>query len=76
MARLGGDTNPIRNLVDDGAGNVSFNADVNGDFFGSTHDGTVTCAGPVSMVEASFRAGIRDKTAGQRSQPVNSRRPG
>jgi hypothetical protein len=50
MAQLGGDISPIRNLVDDGTGNASFNVDVNGDAFGSTHDGTVTCAGPVRVV--------------------------
>jgi hypothetical protein len=57
MAHLGGDISPIHNLVDDGIGSVSFNVDVNGDFSGSTHDGTVTCAGPVRIVSEQRQDG-------------------
>lgn len=49
MAELGGDVGRVNNL-DDNDGAVSFNIDVNGDAFGSTHNGTVTCAGPVRIV--------------------------
>jgi hypothetical protein len=50
MANLSGDMGPVSNVVDDGAGNVSFDIDVNGDATGSTHNGTVTCSGPVKIV--------------------------
>ena len=50
MAHLGGDISPVHDLVDDGVGNVSFRVDVDGDALGSTHDGTVTCDGPVKIV--------------------------
>jgi hypothetical protein len=49
-AHFGGDMQPVSNVVDDGAGHVSFDIDVNGDLTGSTHNGTVTCVGPVNIV--------------------------
>jgi hypothetical protein len=57
MAQLSGDTQCIRGLVDDGNGAVSFNVDVNADFFGSIHGGTVTCAGPVRIVNEKHQDG-------------------
>jgi hypothetical protein len=57
MIIFNGDTNCISNIVDDGVGNVSFNIDVNGDAFGSTHNGTVTCSGAVTIANAIHRDG-------------------
>ena len=56
MAQSSGDTNVVSGLVDDN-GAVSFNIDVNGDVFGSTHNGTVTCDGPVRIVSEQHRDG-------------------
>jgi hypothetical protein len=49
-AHFSGDMQPVSNVVDDGAGHVSFDIDVNGDLGGSTHNGTVTCDGSVKIV--------------------------
>jgi hypothetical protein len=56
MARQSGDTQCISGLVDDN-GAVSFNIDVNGDAFGSTHTGTITCDRPVRIVSEQHRDG-------------------
>lgn len=49
-AHFSGDMQPVSNVVDDGAGHVSFDIDVNGDLGGSTHNGTVTGDGSVKIV--------------------------
>ena len=56
MADLSGDTDCISAFID-GDGAVSFNIDVNGDAFGSTHNGSITCARPVRIVAQKHRDG-------------------
>src|SRR5438105_3305935 len=51
----GGD-HPIDFFVDNN-GAVTFEVNVNGDVFGSTHQGTVTCDRPVSIVSQQHRDG-------------------
>ena len=46
-----GDTDNVNNFVEDSSnGSVSLTIDVNGDAFGSTHDGTIVCSSPLSIV--------------------------
>ena len=45
-----GDMQPIDQIVDDGAGHLSFLINIDGDLFGSTHNGTVRADGPVAIV--------------------------
>jgi hypothetical protein len=49
-AQLGGDVGNVSDFVDDRYGAISFRVDVNGDLFGSTHNGTVTAARPVHIL--------------------------
>ena len=56
MVSQSGDTQCISNLVD-ANGAVSFNIDVNGDFWGSTHGGTIVCDRPVRIVREEHRDG-------------------
>jgi hypothetical protein len=48
--QFGGYTNAVSVLANDGNGAVVLTIDVNGDFGGSTHDGTVICPRPVRIV--------------------------
>ena len=57
LVQQGGDNGVISGLVDDGNGAVSFNLDVDGSAFGSTHNGTITCPGPVTIVSEQHRDG-------------------
>jgi hypothetical protein len=56
MTVFSGDTHCINNRTD-GNRSVTFNIDVNGDAFGSTHSGAVTCEGPVRIVSEERRDG-------------------
>jgi len=53
---LGGETNPVRRFVV-GDGAVSFDIDVNGDMFGSTHSGTITCSRPITIASETRNDG-------------------
>ena len=46
---INGDANPVHNF-NDNSGAVSFNIDISGDDFGSAHDGSIACSGPVTVV--------------------------
>lgn len=56
MVQLGGDFHCITFLVD-GQGAVSFHLDVHADPLGSSHQGTITCPGPVRIVAEERRDG-------------------
>lgn len=56
-AHFGGDMQPVSQIVDDGAGHVSFLININGEAGGSTHDGTVRCDGPVTIVSEQHMDG-------------------
>jgi len=52
-----GDMQVISQIVDDGAGHLSFLVNVDGDLFGSTHNGTVRADGPVFIVSEQVMDG-------------------
>jgi hypothetical protein len=56
-SHFGGDMQPVSQIVDDGAGHVSFLININGEAGGSTHDGTVRCDGPVTIVSEQHMDG-------------------
>jgi hypothetical protein len=57
-AVVGGYAQAIHNLVDDGQGHVSFTADFDGNAFGFSQDGTITCSGKILDSSVQNRPGM------------------